>query len=74
MSGHPHALTIVIADITAGAMKDYHNGVTGAHTHSIILTAAEFADLAAGKMVSKMTNNEAGDNMTHSHEVQLICA
>lgn len=74
MSAHQHAITITLADITAGAMKDYHNGVTGLHTHSLKLTAQNFADLAAGMMITVQTNNETGDNMVHNHTVQLVCA
>src|SRR5947208_419544 len=72
-SNHTHSITIPLADITVGAMKDYHNGISGLHTHSLILTAAEFTTLRSGGIVMKNSNNEAGDNMLHNHVVRLTC-
>jgi hypothetical protein len=70
---HVHALMIPLADITAGADKTYTHGITGAHTHSIELTAMDFQTLTSGGTVTKSSENLAGDNMTHSHQVRLVC-
>ncbi len=72
-STHTHTITIPLADITSGAMKDYTHGITGGHTHSLILTAQDFTDLMAGLTVTKSSNNESGDFTAHSHTVQLVC-
>lgn len=76
-SMHVHRIVIQLSDINNAVMKDYKNGMTGAatagHTHSLILTAADFMNLKNGGTVMKMSNAEAGDATTHNHLVKLVC-
>ena len=65
---HNHALTVPLADITAGAAKTYSVKGTADHDHFIQVTAADFTALKAGTVVKKKSCNAA------DHEIWLSCA
>src|SRR5262245_1805251 len=44
-SNHGHVLAVTIADINAGVDKSYDIRGTADHTHTVTLTAADFASL-----------------------------
>ena len=69
-ANHGHVITVPLADVTAGVDVTYDIMGTSAHTHSVTLTAADFASLLAGMSVS-VTSTE-GD--AHTHQVTLVCA
>jgi hypothetical protein len=74
ISGHPHTLTVPLGDVVAGVEVTYSRGVTGSgHTHSFVLTAAEFDTLRSGGTVAKSVFNGASDS-THFHTVTIQCA
>jgi hypothetical protein len=64
---HNHALSIPMADITAGVDKTYGAMGTATHNHFVQLTAADFAMLKAGGTVTKKSCN-GGD-----HEYVFSC-
>lgn len=66
-NNHGHALTIPMADIEAGVEKTYDATGTSQHCHQVTLTAADFASLKAGGVVTKISCN-GGD-----HEYVLSC-
>src|SRR5690606_21414867 len=66
-SFHAHALLIPGADIEAGAPMTYI--MTGDHTHSVALSAAQLEQLRNGETVDVTSSND--DN--HSHAVTLSC-
>jgi hypothetical protein len=69
---HGHILSVTAADITAAKVKTYQThdepGMDSMHSHFVQLTAADFADLAAGKTVRKASCNEG-----HEHEYLINC-
>jgi hypothetical protein len=69
-TGSQHVLTVVAADVAAGADKTYSIKGMSAHDHSVTITAAMFTMLQAGTSV--MTTSTSGGG--HTHSVSVICA
>jgi len=69
-TNHGHSLVVSAADIAAAADKTYDIMGSSVHTHSVTLTAAHFASLAAGTMV--MTVSTTGS--AHTHSITVRCA
>jgi len=67
-NNHGHVLELPIADIDAGADKTYKVTGTATHCHQVTITAADFATLKGGGVVTKKSCN-GGD-----HEYVLSCA
>jgi hypothetical protein len=65
---HGHELDVSLADVMAGATKTYDTKGTSNHPHWIQLTAADFAQLQAGKIVRKLSCNDG-----HEHEFIVNC-
>lgn len=68
-SNHGHAASVPAADITAAAAKDYDIMGSSPHTHTISLSTADFAALAAGERVTVTSSSGGG----HTHGVTLEC-
>jgi hypothetical protein len=71
-TNHGHALTVAMADVSAGAEKTYDITGTSLHAHSVTVTAAQFAMLAAGGSASITVVSTTGAN--HTHSVMVTCA
>ena len=69
-ANHGHVLMVAIADIQAGVDKTYAIMGSSPHAHSVTLTAAHFADLAANKPVSATSTT----NAQHEHSIMITCA
>jgi hypothetical protein len=72
-ANHGHSLTVLAADITAAITKGYETKdldpqMNSGHTHWVQLTAADFADLAAGKTVRKGSCDDG-----HEHAYIINC-
>ena len=68
----PHAMTVSMADVTAGVDKIYDIMGTSLHTHSVTVTAAEFAELKATG--TTMSTSTSGGAVAHTHVVTVTCA
>ncbi len=68
-SNHGHTLTVTKAEVTAAAAKSYDIMGTATHTHSVMVSAANFATLATGGTVT-ITSSSSG----HTHDVVVMCA
>ncbi|MBX3184667.1 MAG: hypothetical protein KF915_18705 [Polyangiaceae bacterium] len=68
-TNHGHALTVPPADVEAGTDRTYDIRGTSGHPHTIVVSAADFALLADGEMVTVTSSN---DN-SHTHVVRLVC-
>jgi hypothetical protein len=66
---HGHSMSVSAADEMAGAAKTYSIQGSSAHNHTVELSAEDFADLAAGKVVVVTSSTEA----SHSHDVTITC-
>jgi len=65
----PHNLTVPSADIQAGVDKTYDIMGMANHSHTITITAAEFATLLAGGTI--MDTSTVG--LCHTHVVTTSC-
>lgn len=68
-TNHGHVMSVSTADLMAGAAKTYDIQGSSAHHHTVALTAQNFADLEAGKVVVVTSSTDAG----HSHDVTVTC-
>ena len=67
-SNHGHSLSIPLADKMAGAAKDYEIQGSASHSHTVSLTAADWADTTGGSL-TVTSSVTAG----HSHDVTITC-
>jgi hypothetical protein len=68
-SNHGHALTVTKADVAAGVDKTYDIQGTSAHTHSVTISAAMFAQLAANMEADTASTVTLG----HDHVIAVTC-
>ncbi len=68
-TNHGHVLMVPPADVSAGTERTYDIRGTSGHTHSVTLTAANFATLAGGGTVMVTSSNGAA----HTHAVTVVC-
>lgn len=71
-SNHPaaHALVVSAADVAAATDRTYDIMGASAHTHSVTITAAQFAMLASGASIMVTSTSGAA----HTHTVTVVCA
>ncbi len=69
-SNHGHVMMVALADVTARAAKSYDIMGTSLHTHTVMVSAADFAKLSTGGTVT-LTSSSAS---SHSHSVTVMCA
>lgn len=69
-TNHGHVLMVSKEDVTAAADKTYDITGTAAHSHSVTVTAADFAKLAQNMSVH-LTSTTGG---AHTHGVLIMCA
>ena len=55
MGNHGHALTVTKAEAMAAADKTYDIKGTAMHTHTVVITVAQFAMMLAGTPVAVTT-------------------
>ena len=67
---HGHVLVIPVADIAAGVERTYDIMGTSLHTHSVTITAEQFAMLQTNSSITVMTTVTS----SHSHGVDILCA
>jgi len=68
-TNHGHSMSVSAADKMAGVDKTYDITGSAAHSHTVELTADDFADLAAGRPVVVQSSTDAN----HSHDVTVSC-
>jgi hypothetical protein len=68
-ANHGHALTISAADKMTGAAKEYDIKGSADHSHTVSLSAEDFADLASGTIVIVTSSTADG----HDHDVTITC-
>jgi len=68
-TNHGHSVTVTKADASAGAAKSYDIQGGADHSHTLSISAAEFAMLAAGDPVTITSSTDAG----HAHAVTVSC-
>jgi hypothetical protein len=68
-ANHGHALNITAADKMTGAAKDYDIRGTASHSHTVSLSAGDFAMLSSGDTVNVTSSVSQG----HSHDLSIKC-
>jgi len=71
-SNHGHVLMVSMADVNAGVDKTYDIMGTSTHTHSVTVTAANFASLQNNPNMSVMVTSTVAS--AHSHGITILCA
>ena len=69
-ANHGHVLVVSMDDVMAGTDKTYDIMGTSAHTHSVTVTAAQFAMLQSNQQITT-TSTVAS---SHSHSILVMCA
>jgi hypothetical protein len=68
-ANHGHTLVVPKTDVMAGADKTYDIQGTSPHSHTVTITAAQFAALAANMSVSTVSSLDG-----HTHSIMVTCA
>ena len=68
-TNHGHTMTVTQAHVDAGTAKTYDIQGGSPHSHTVELSADDFADLAAGTTLIVTSSTDAG----HSHEITIVC-
>ena len=66
---HGHSFVVAPADVEAGVEKSYNIKGGSAHPHTVVVTAAMFADLKMNKVVTTNSSEDAD----HIHPVTVSC-
>lgn len=69
-SNHGHTMTVTKAEVTAATAKSYDIAGAAGHSHTVMVSAANFASLAVGGSVTITSSSING----HSHDVVVRCA
>jgi len=66
---HGHTLSVSMADVTAAADKTYNIMGTSLHDHTVMVTAAQFAQLKTGTTLTITSGSGGG----HTHTITVMC-
>jgi hypothetical protein len=66
---HGHTMPLSAADVMAGVDKTYDIQGSSAHSHTVDISAANFADMTPGSVFVATSSTDAG----HSHDVTITC-
>jgi hypothetical protein len=66
---HGHGLTVSQADVDAGVERTYDIEGTAGHTHSVTITAPQFATVAAGGNLTVVSTTGSA----HTHMITVSC-
>lgn len=69
-SNHGHVMMVTKAEVDAAVAKTYDITGTGGHSHTVMVSAANFATLAGGGTLT-ITSSSSG---AHTHDVVVMCA
>lgn len=67
-ANHGHVMMVSMADVTAGVAKTYNIMGTSTHDHTVMITAAQFAQLKNGGTLTLTSSNTL-----HTHTVTVMC-
>jgi hypothetical protein len=67
---HGHVLMVTIDDVLAGVDKTYDIMGTSLHTHSVTITAADFAMLQTNQSITTVSSSSDA----HTHGIVVLCA
>ncbi len=70
--GLDHTIEVPLSDVMAGVDVTYDITGDSRHPHTVLVTAAHFAMIAAGTRVTITSSEDMGVDL-HSHDVTLFC-
>ena len=65
---HGHVLVVTAADLSEGVEKSYNIAGSAGHSHSVTVTAAQFATLRDDGAVTVQSTTSTG----HSHSITVV--
>ncbi|MEZ4336979.1 MAG: hypothetical protein R3B82_10155 [Sandaracinaceae bacterium] len=71
--GLRHSIDVPLADVEAAVDVTYDITGDSPHPHTVLVTAAHFAMIAAGMSVTITSSEDMGVDL-HSHDVTLFCS
>lgn len=71
-ANHGHVMMVSAADVSAGVDKTYDITGSATHSHSVTVTAANFASLQSNPDGSVVVESTSGG--AHTHTVTIMCA
>ena len=71
--GLRHEIDVPLADVTAAVEVTYDIQGASRHPHTVVVTSADFARIAAGERVVITSSEDMGVDL-HSHDVTLFCS
>lgn len=69
-SNHGHSITVPKVDVENGSEKIYNIQGSSGHSHTVTVTAADFAALQSNQSVTISSTQDSG----HTHSVSISCA
>lgn len=73
-SGGDHTLVVSAGDVVAGVDRTYDiRGDNTGHTHTVTITAADFALLQQGTPVTLVSSDNGSAGASHTHTIELSC-
>jgi hypothetical protein len=69
-ANHGHQLTVSKEDVAAGVSKTYNIKGKADHSHTVTLTASDFASLAENMQIIETSTV----SVSHSHGITVLCA
>ncbi|MCB9596206.1 MAG: hypothetical protein H6719_26020 [Sandaracinaceae bacterium] len=71
--GTRHDIMVPLSDVMAAVDVTYDIQGASRHPHTVLVTAADFARIAAGERVTITSSEDMGVDL-HSHDVTLFCS
>lgn len=68
-ANHGHSLNVPLSDVNGSVSKTYSIAGSASHDHKVTITAAQFAQLAAGASLQVSSTTDA----FHAHDVTVTC-
>lgn len=73
-SGGDHVLIVPREHVLEGVERTYDiRGDNMGHTHTVTLTAGDFASLQAGTTITLVSSNNGPEGIGHDHTINLSC-
>jgi len=71
--GFRHSIDVPVAHVMMGVEQTYDIQGESPHPHTVVVTPADFARIAAGEMVVITSSEDMGLDL-HDHDVTLFCS
>lgn len=72
-AGFRHSIDVPVAHVTMGVEQTYDITGDSRHPHTVVVSPADFAMIAAGERVTITSSEDMGFDL-HSHDVTLFCS